>query len=517
MTYNSVFLSDAPVVKVTNIFNNPYANSVATARTCYSSKIISVDDVLKNTEQMNRIATSTYDAGHHTTLQHTSVQFSLTNISRHFVWAFLHDNSNYNSEEMSQRFVKMRPDSVIVPKFETESALQAYTSKTKELFEVYEKLIELLTPAVDKEYYKIFPARQGKDKYASNVRKKAQEVARYVLPIGMYSSMYHTVPLITLLRYNRMCLQNEVADESFFVVQEMIDQVVKYDPNLLNLIEDPLAMSECLETKMADFNNHMIVKKHQPFYDQFDEHFTDGFKFSKLISYTQGAEELLRTGFNEMFGLDYATNNAIITMLSAKHNPLLTEKMNVLMHSKIGQCLKQVSYTFKKRLSHTGDSQNKRHRTVSGARLPLYYPASPDYMVPELIRHVPEAEELYRKTVESIWSCIDQHFIDIESPTLFMYLLPNAVNVRMTETGNLMDLWHKYKMRLCYNAQEEIWRASVEEVQQIRKVHPYIGHCLLPPCTIRKMGGAMPFCPEGDRYCGVPVWNYDLSSYERLI
>ena len=97
------------------------------------------------------------------------------------------------------------------------------------------------------------------------------------------------------------------------------------------------------------------------------------------------------------------------------------------------------------------------------------------------------------------------------------YLLPNAVTIRFTESTDLLNLHHKHRMRLCYNAQEEIWRASLDEAEQVREVHPRLGRYLLPPCTLRKMAGARPICPEGDRYCGVPVWTLDIGEYERLL
>ena len=98
-----------------------------------------------------------------------------------------------------------------------------------------------------------------------------------------------------------------------------------------------------------------------------------------------------------------------------------------------------------------------------------------------------------------------------------MYLLPNAVPVRFTESADLLNLRHKHAMRLCYNAQEEIWRASWEEARQIRAINPRIGRYLLPPCTLRQMARTRPICPEGDRYCGVPVWKLDLDEYRRVI
>ena len=44
-----------------------------------------------------------------------------------------------------------------------------------------------------------------------------------------------------------------------------------------------------------------------------------------------------------------------------------------------------------------------------------------------------------------------------------------------------------------------------------------IGRYLLPPCTLRKMAGAAPICPEGDRFCGVRVWKMEIADYRRLI
>jgi thymidylate synthase ThyX len=97
------------------------------------------------------------------------------------------------------------------------------------------------------------------------------------------------------------------------------------------------------------------------------------------------------------------------------------------------------------------------------------------------------------------------------------YLLPNAVAVRFTESSDLLNLHHKLKSRLCYTAQEEIWRASLDEARQIREVEPTIGRYLLPPCGLRLMSQTRPLCPEGDRYCGVPVWKLTLDQYQRVI
>jgi thymidylate synthase ThyX len=141
----------------------------------------------------------------------------------------------------------------------------------------------------------------------------------------------------------------------------------------------------------------------------------------------------------------------------------------------------------------------------------------PDYIVPTLVRQDAAVERRYEQMMESIWARIgklkrlgvpDEHA---------HYLLPNAVAVRFTESTDFLNLRHKHVMRLCYLAQEEIWQASVDEAMQVCEVHPRLGAHLLPPCSVRKQAGTKPFCPEGARYCGEPVWNLALSDYSRVI
>ena len=119
--------------------------------------------------------------------------------------------------------------------------------------------------------------------------------------------------------------------------------------------------------------------------------------------------------------------------------------------------------------------------------------------------------------MESSWDGIRRLRRLGTSDEIALYLLPNAVTVRFTESAALLDLRHKHAMRLCYNAQEEIWRASLDEALQIREVNPRVGRYLLPPCNLREMAGMTPLCPEGSRYCGERVWTYRLEDYRRVI
>src|SRR5919106_4632345 len=117
-TSDAPFRSPLPKVSLTNGFIEAYDNSVATARTCYNSRIITPADVRKDEKARalrDRIARETYVAGHHTTLQHATFQFTLQNVTRQTIWSFLHSHPFYNSEQVSQRYVEVKPDTVVLP------------------------------------------------------------------------------------------------------------------------------------------------------------------------------------------------------------------------------------------------------------------------------------------------------------------------------------------------------------------------------------------------------------------
>jgi thymidylate synthase ThyX len=64
-----------------------------------------------------------------------------------------------------------------------------------------------------------------------------------------------------------------------------------------------------------------------------------------------------------------------------------------------------------------------------------------------------------------------------------LYVLPNAKALRFHESGSLLYLAHKWVMRTCFNAQEEIYRASMDELDQVRALHPRLARHMGPPCV----------------------------------
>ena len=97
---------------------SPFDGAIAAARTCYSPRVIGAHEITER--QRDTIGALTFDAGHHTVYQHAHFEFGLENVSRQFVWTFLHSYPFYNSEQSSQRYVKLKNFAARVAQHETD-------------------------------------------------------------------------------------------------------------------------------------------------------------------------------------------------------------------------------------------------------------------------------------------------------------------------------------------------------------------------------------------------------------
>ena len=476
----------------------------------------------KRRERKYDLARSLYRAGHHTTLQHAHAQFAIDRVSRHFLWSFLHSHPFYNSEQVSQRYVTVRDDSFHVPETLSPSSREAFMACVRRQMDDYHVLCELLRPAAEAAYLARFPGRRGSKRTEVDVQKRAQEAARYVLPIATHAYLYHTVSVITLMRYHRVAQEFDTSAEQRRVVKAMVDALLAHEPDFAAILQEPMPIEETPEYAFfagasmceVDMDNARL------FVGEFDSRL--GGATSVLTDWGENNEETVATAVREVLGLARGTmtNEAALELvLNPARNQILGESMNLTTLSKLSRTLFHAHYVFRKKLSHSADSQDQRHRFTPGSRpiLMRHYTGEPDFVTPLLVQSEPEAAARYCDSMAATWETVNRLLLAAESPEDAAYLLPNAVGVRFTESGDLLNLHHKMAMRLCFNAQEEIWRASLEEARAIRTVNPAIGRWLGPPCAIRRDAGRKPPCPEGDRYCGVPVWRNEMDQYDRVI
>lgn len=533
MEPTAAFRSPPPEVKLVEGFARPVDNAVATARTCYSARgIITPEEVggdalpeekrRQRVERRDALARDLLAAGHHTTFQHAHFQFTLDGISRQFVWTFLHSHPFYNSEQVSQRYVEVKPGTTIIPDLGGGEPQRIYEESVERQHRDYHALRELLTPVATAEYWKRFPSRAHEpDRWAGEIQKRAQEVARYVLPIGTFCYLYHTVSALTLLRYHRLADQVDVPAEQRLVVRKMVEAVLAYDPQFEVLLDEPIPLEETLEYGFFVQNPGLRGgAMAAPMRREFDEGL--GGLVSRLVSWKPDNERLLAASVREVLGVPEAAlpdDEAIDLVMNPSSNRYLSEALNVTSLSKLNRAMVHPSYTFRKKLSHTADSQDQRHRATPGSRpcLNAYLTDEPDYVTPALVALDERVERAYRESMDRAWDSIGS-LRKLGAPEeMASYLLPNAVSIRFTESADLLGLRHKMALRLCLNAQEEIWRAARDEAEQVRAVNPRIGAHFLPPCGPRLHAGVKPYCPEGKRYCGVPAWKIPLRELARTL
>ena len=502
-------VKQSPRIRLLSSFNDPFDLSMAAARTCYMPRVVESSEITDR--QRDSISRATYGGGHHTVYQHAHFVFGMENISRQFVWSLLHSHPFYNSEQSSQRFVRLDEVQAFVPPMSPE-AEALYESAIVKAWDNYRRLTEILK----NDTWKIMAdlrnfnengstkKEKRRKRIAREAEKKAIETARYVIPIAAFTSMIHTISGITLHRLRRMQQASDVPYEASLVIDSMVEAVREIDPLFFEKIGEPALDKE----ELPEFSFPHLQQDADSFCREFDRKL-DG-RTAKLVDHSDDAETVVADALRAVLGQSsdqVTTEEALARILDPRLNPLRTDTLNVAVHSPIMRALYHASYAFSKKISHTADSQDQRHRMVPGSRplMTLTDTVRPDYIVPMLIEANPTALSLYREAMDEAWDTKNR-LLQLGVPLEWaLYVLPNAKAVRFIESGSLIYLMHKWTMRTCFNAQEEIYRSSMDELEQVRRVHPRIARYMGPPCVIRN-GVVSPRCTEGDRFCGVPVW-----------
>ena len=532
------FESPPPAVRLVAATERPLDLAVAAARSCVARKgLVLPEDVADGDPgaraRRDALVDDLYRAGHHTVFQHPHFVFALDRVSRHAVWTFLHAHPFYNSEQVSQRYVGVREGAHVVPRLADPAARALWSETVRAQHAAYRRLVEILEPVAFSLWAARWPARAKRpERWRGTVRKKALEAARYVLPVATWTRMLHTVSLLTLLRYRRVAGQADVPSELGLLVDAMWREVLRVEPALERLAESALGAADLPEARAlaaAGEEPASAGDPVEPVYDpprarRFRERFDAslGGHVSRLVDWGANAEGVVAEAVREVLGLGpdaLDDDGALALLLDPARNPLRGEALNLDTVAKLTRALHHAHYTFRRKLSHAADSQDQRHRTTPASRPVLLAQVTdePDVVVPALVRESDEALRLFEETCARAWDALAElHRRGVPAEAL-VYLLPNAVAVRYTESADFVALRHKHAMRLCLNAQEEIWHASLDEARQVREVHPRLGRWLLPPCALRKRGGRAPWCPEGKRYCGVPAWRVSLDELRRVL
>ncbi len=515
-----------PRVTLRNFFSRPYDSAIAAARTCYSPRIIRPEEITD--KQRLTVGAATFYGGHHTVYQHAHFEFGLENVSRQLVWSFLHAHPFYNSEQQSQRYVRLDRAQAYIPaagaNFGPEERA-IYEAAVARAWKYYRELTALLQDdarAILADIWHLSSMSHPKrgQRVERQAEKRAIEVARYVLPVAAFTTMVHTLSGIVLHRLWRMQAASDTPTEARQVIGEMVARVREVDPQFFDRFDnEPMdELPEWRDTLQGSGTEGGSEKDGEAFARDFDARLAG--RTSKLVDFSPHAPRVVAEAYRAVVGLPESACSdaeAIDRLLNPARNVYRLQALNVGVHAPMMRALQHAHYTFTKKISHTADSQDQRHRMVPGSRplLVLTDTREPDFITPMLIAGNLRAREVFNRAMLDAWAAKNA-LLDCGVPREFaLYLLPNAKAIRLVESGSLLHLMHKWTMRTCFNAQEEIYRASMEEIEQVRAVQPELARYLGPPCYLRA-NITTPICTEGSHFCGVKVW-LDFPHIQRRI
>src|ERR1700722_6517127 len=349
-----------PRVTLRNAFAHPYDSAIAAARTCYASRLI-VPEEITDKQRLN-IGAATFYSGHHTVYQHAHFEFGLECVSRQFVWSFLHAHPFYNSEQQSQRYVRLDRAQAYIPNsslFFNDTHRAIYEQAIARAWNTYRELSLLLVNdarAILSDIWNIGPMPHPKrlQKIERAAEKRAIEIARYVLPVAAFTTMVHTVSGIVLHRLWRMCAASDTPSESRAVIGEMVSQVRAIDAQFFERFG-----TEPLEERPEWNADAPNTSAGESFAREFDAKLTG--KTSKLIDYSPNAPRVMAEAYRAVVGLTEAQcsdSEAIDHLLNPARNPYRLEILDVGVHAPMMRALQHAHYTFAKKISHTADSQD---------------------------------------------------------------------------------------------------------------------------------------------------------------
>src|SRR5437899_7721713 len=349
-------------VTLRNSFAHPYDSAIAAARTCYAPRLISAEEITE--KQRTTIGAATYYAGHHTVYQQAHFEFGLENVSRQLVWSFLHAHPFYNSEQQSQRYVRLdRAQAYVPPAGENfgpeERAI--YEAALARAWKYYRELTALLQDdarAILADIWHLSSMSHPKraQRVERQAEKRAIEVARYVLPVAAFTTMVHTLSGIVLHRLWRMQAASDTPTEARQVIGEMVARVREVDPQFFDRFDnEPMdELPEWRDTLQGSGTEDGSEKDGEAFARDFDARLAG--RTSKLVDFSPHAPRVVAEAYRAVVGLPESACSdaeAIDRLLNPARNVYRLQTLNVSVHAPMMRALQTANYTFAKQIIHT--------------------------------------------------------------------------------------------------------------------------------------------------------------------
>ena len=368
--------------------------------------------------------------------------------------------------------------SVLVEQFVIEARLASYTVKSRRYVD-FSGAGYVVPEGLDDAQRRVYDAAMAArfDDYQKLLELVPKEDARFVLPYCLRSNFFMTVnareliSLICAMLYGRgkdfvevAALGRQLKEQFDAMYPGVIDAEAARYPAY-----EPMPMPEGIRVG------------------------TDRAGDAELVDAPRDAEDLLG------LALEFTGRFAPKAFPDVRR-----ENLRAMLTDARPRELEALSYTFHiKRVSLACVTHFTRHRMVSLLVPPVARGlADGDYVLPETVKAVPEAEAVYRHAFE------DQHRTTSEAKALgfsmeaLSYFALSGHEIDLMLTMNAREIVHFMKLRTCRRAQWEIRGVAWRMLDALRESCPEIFGGIGPSCVYGK-------CPEGRMSCGKPyksIW-----------
>ena len=347
-------------------------------------------------------------------------------------------------------------------------------------------------------------------KIERSAEKRAIEIARYVLPVAAFTAMVHTVSGIVLHRLWRMCSASDTPNEARAVIGDMVKLVRDIDPQFFDRFgTGPLEeLPEWKPTRSASRSSERQRAGSKRFVREFDAQARAAAPHARrLLAERTSCPRRSLSCRSRRLESACPDAEAIDRLLNPARNIYRLETLNVGVHAPLDAPLQHANYTFAKKISHTADSQDQRHRMVPGSRplLTLADTRDPDYITPMLLDDNPRAKEVYQRAMHDAWEAKNNSSIAASPPRSRSIFCPTPNPSASSNPARSSISSTNGPCAPASTPRKKSTSASMDEVAQLREVHPQLARYVGPPCHLRA-GITTPICTEGSHFCGIKVW-----------
>lgn len=392
-------------------------------------------------------------SGHKSVIEHAIFTFAFRNVSA-FVEQFFIESRLASFTVKSRRYVDFSKQGYYIPGELPEDAHNRYCAYMDLLFDGYQRLLDLDIPRED---------------------------ARFVLPYSFHSNFYCTLNarelahIIQEIRKGR----GQGITELSQIADSMTAQVLELFP--------------AMEAEFQTLPSGSFTGTHS-----FENANADNMTISNAFQVTEKTEFIPAADIGAVALLNAPSEPAaILDLACALSQPGSKPDYRRLVTSDRPRELEQLSYCFRiSDLTLSGITHLVRHRMQSILVPSISGLNHSRFILPDTISGKPEAEKLYRSTLEAANDLLLQFGND---PALRPYSHYFAVSGNMMDiltTMNARELLHFLKLRTCSRAQWEIRDISIDLLLKLRESFPELFCLYGPSCFVTGR------CPEGRMTCG---------------